>query len=180
MINPADARAYYFYTPDEVATAREILGANHRYKSHTVAIDPATGRAYLDQPLYPQTWVKWASKVLTWYGRFTQVLRRYAAQLHSVALAQVAAWQNLKAGISVPRMLRTDTAPVQEESRSSRAQVEGRHAPAARWIDNPRTPRADAARHGYAVTATNPKTQKHTRRAQVLRTTDRLQSAAAW
>lgn len=162
MINPADARAFYFYTPAEVQTARYILKNQ--------------GLDRYGNPLYPPTWIKWASKVCTWYGRFLQVLRRYARAMSSVALAQVAVWHNLKAGISVPRMLRDTTQATQEESRSTRATVAGMDAPGARWINNP--PYKDAARNGHDVTPINPKTAKHTRRAQVIRLTHNLQTAA--
>lgn len=161
MINPADARAYYFYTPAEISTARYILKNQ--------------GLDRFGNPLYPPTWIKWASKVCTWYGRFLQVLRRYARALSSVALAQVAIWQNLRTGYSVPRMLRDTTAAVQEETRSTRAQIAERDTPGARWINNP--PQPDAARNGHSVTAINPKTAKHTRRAQVIRLTNHLQTA---
>ena len=153
MINPADNRAHYFYTPNEVHAARYILKNQ--------------GRDRYGNLLYPETWYKWAAKVSTWYGRFLQVLRRYARALRSVALAQVAIWKNLKSGYSVPRMLRDETSQAQEH----------RTAP-ARWINNPHIDRDDRARNGSPITATNPKTNKHSRRAQVIRITHTLQTAA--
>lgn len=155
MINPADSRAHYFYTPSEVSAARYIL--KHQ------------GRDKYGDLLYPATWYKWAAKVATWYGRFTQLVRRYARLMGSAALAQVAIWKNIKSGYSVPRMLRMDATEVQEE----------RTAP-SKWVNNPHQTRDDRARHGAPVTPTNPKSQKHTRRAQVIRTTNALQTAATW
>lgn len=177
MINPADARAYYFYTPADVATAREILSTGHRYKGYTIAIDPATGHAYLDKPLYPADWVKWAQKVLTWYGRFIQVLRRYARALSSVALAQIAVWQNLRAGISVPRMLRTETAAVQVETASTRATMQGKPGPGAKWRNNPPQSRDERARNGSPITPhTEKRSHKTERRAEIVRTVNHYQT----
>lgn len=154
MTNPADARAFYFYTPAEVAAARYILKNQ--------------GKDRYGNDLYPPTWYKWAAKVCTWYGRFVQILRRYARALQSVALAQIAIWQNLRAGISVPRMLREEAHEAQEE----------RTAP-KKWVRNPPQARADRARNGYPVTPVNPKTNKHSHRAKIVRITHNLQTAAA-
>ena len=147
MINPADNRAHYFYTPSEVSTARYILKNQ--------------GRDRYGNLLYPETWYKWAAKVSTWYGRFIQVLRRYARIMGGAALAQVAIWKNIKAGYSVPRMLRDETSQAQEHRTTAKTWVK---TPARSWDGTPSTP-------------INPKTNKHTRRAQIIRITNNLQTA---
>lgn len=166
MNNPADNRAHYFYTPSEVAAARDILRAKRGRTANAPKGDGRTTARSTGELMQPfeQVWDKWASKVMTWYGRFCQLLRRYARIMGGVALAQVAIWKNIKSGYSVPRMLRD------EQDKINRAHKALKHwikTPAVSWDGNPTTP-------------INPKTNKHTRRAQIIRTTNNLQTAATW
>ncbi len=169
MINPADNRQWYFYTPSEVAAARDILRAKRGRTANAPKGDGRTtarSTGELCQP-FEEVWDKWAAKVMTWYGRFCQLLRRYARIMGGAALAQVAIWKNLKSGYSVPRMLRD------EQDKINRA-----HKGLKKWIQNPPQDRDDRARHGSAITPANPKTNKHTHRQQIINTTARLQTAA--
>lgn len=160
MINPADRRGVYFYTPAEVAAARDI----QRTK-------PGAPKCYSDgtpAPTFETSLDTWAQKVLTWYGRFIQLLRRYARALHSVALAQVAIWKNLRAGLSLPRMLKQDEHEQQAE-RTARPH----------WINNPQQSRDDRAHNGTPIQYhTEKRSHKTARRAQVIRLTTALQTAA--
>lgn len=159
MINPADARAFYFYTPQEVHTARYIL----KNQGRATNTNPNNRSANI----YPPEFVTWANKVLTWYGRFCQLLRRYARALSSVQLAQIAIWQNLKNGLSLPRLLKMDSHEAQEH----------RTAP-ARWIKNPPRSHDERARHGdYITPHTEKRSHKTERRAQIARQTAALQMA---
>lgn len=156
MRNPADARPVYFYTPDEVNTAKLILS--------TPEVDK------FGSPMCPASWRKWAQKVLTWYGRFRQVLRSYARTLRSLALAQVAIWANIRAGLSVPAMLR------QIDHARDLARVPG--LTPRTYARDPLT-RAEDRRDGPAVVRINPKTQRHRARQTNRNTAHRLQVAAS-
>jgi len=149
MKNPADNRAAYFYTPQEVADARDII----QYQ----------GLDKYGRSLYPDTWVTWANKVLTWYGRFVQVLRRYVAAMQYAPLAVRALWLDIKNGLSLRRILRLLSTD------------EATNAP-KKW-QQPRHDREDAKHNGLPITPIRPKTQKHTRKMQVKRTTHNLQTA---
>lgn len=143
MKNNADARPYYFYTPFEVVCARDIYQVVQR--------DPIRALR-----LYPAAWIVWSAKVIQWHNRFVQVLRRYSRLMRDAALAVTAIWKNLKAGISIVKMIRL---------------MEVREHTPAQWQQNPQQPRGQVP----AVIPCNPKTQKHARRQLCQNLTNSLQ-----
>lgn len=108
--------------------------------------------------LFPAKFITWALKCLRWHQRFNTLLRRYAKELRDAALAMKAIWDNLKAGISLPKML-TRYLPVRPMPK--------------RWQQNGKVNVKDCR---DSILYINPKTNKHERRSECRLIADRLQT----
>lgn len=127
-------RSYYFFTPHEIACSRDIMQAVREDAVNALR-------------LYPAAWVTWAHKVEQWAHRFAQVLRRYAKLMQGASLAVKAVWQNLKAGISIPKMLRLlETKPQHPRKWQHNRPTERGQVPAVNLI-NPKTARTEYRAH---------------------------------
>ena len=134
----------YAYSINDLTTARYILK------------NQGKDRNGLD--LYPSTFITWSKKVVNWFSMFYQVLRRYARVMKAASLAIKAIWQNIRAGISLPRMIRLYTAQIDRAHKA--------------WKKNEHTERGQAPARSIPATHS----MKTERRAAVIRQTNSLQS----
>ena len=148
----------YSYSQSDREAALIILSG--RYGTNTVAI--CSTHAYVDQPMYPQSWVTWAAKCLRWWARYYQVLRAYAKPSGGVCFAVKAIWANLRKGMSLVAMLR-GLYHVEAEPDTST------------WA-KPRFSREETRRNGLPIQYINPHTNKHERKMTCKSIADRLQT----
>lgn len=72
-----------YYTPEQVAAAREVQSVPHLAGEH----------------------LEWSKRVLNWWDGFCQLRKKYMEDLRNIALATKAVWQSLKKFKSLKKAL---------------------------------------------------------------------------